>query len=184
MRSFQVKRGEWQQIIVNSEKWGTLCGDGTDFAFHVRFAPEGHDLDNVLIGLQGGGVCVFEEDCSAKMASAPGLFNAQDDIPYNIAVSSLDPEVSPFLPTGLKYTSPTAIRMSLQVVARQKTSENYNCRDTAPLICEQPSKWFETFYGKKWITQVKLDSGPTRSKLSLVAGRRVPMEQTTTITGS
>ena len=93
---FQVKRGEWQQIIVDSDKWGTLCGDGTDFAFHVRFAPEGYDLDNVLIGLQGGGVCVFEEDCAAKVASAPGLFNAQDDIPYNIAISSLDPEVSPF----------------------------------------------------------------------------------------
>ena len=39
---------------------------------------------------------MFEEDCSAKMASAPGLFNAQDDIPYNIAISSLDPDVSPF----------------------------------------------------------------------------------------
>ena len=93
---FQVKRGEWQQIIVSSEKWGTLCGDGTEFAFHVRFAPEGYDLDNVLIGLQGGGVCVFEEDCTAKMASAPGLFNAQDDIPYGIGIASLDPEVSPF----------------------------------------------------------------------------------------
>ncbi len=93
---FQVQRGEWQQIIVDSEKWGTLCGDGTEFAFHVRFAPEGHDLDNVLIGLQGGGVCVFEEDCTAKMASAPGLFNAQDDIPYGIGIASLDPEVSPF----------------------------------------------------------------------------------------
>ena len=101
---FQIKRGEWQQIIVDSEKWGTLCGDGTDFAFQVRFAPEGYDLDNVLIGLQGGGVCVFEEDCTAKMANAPGLFNAQDDIPYNIAVSSLDPEVSPLcqLDTGIR----------------------------------------------------------------------------------
>lgn len=93
---FQVQRGEWQQIIVSSEKWGTLCGDGTEFAFHVRFAPEGYDLDNVLIGLQGGGVCVFEDDCAAKMASAPGLFNAQDDIPYGIGIASLDPEVSPF----------------------------------------------------------------------------------------
>ncbi len=93
---FSVKRGEWQQIIVDSDKWGTLCGDGTDFAFHVRFAPEGYDLDNVLIGLQGGGVCVFEEDCTAKMASAPGLFNAQDDIPYAAAISSTDPSVSPF----------------------------------------------------------------------------------------
>ena len=93
---FEVKRGEWQQIIVNSEKWGTMCGDGTDFAFHVRFAPEGHDLDNVLIGLQGGGVCVFEEDCTAKLEGAPDLFNAQDDFPYAAAISDTDPTVSPF----------------------------------------------------------------------------------------
>jgi len=94
---FEVKRGEWQQIIVDSDKWGTLCGDGTDFAFHVRFAPEGNDLDNVLVGLQGGGVCVFEEDCTAKLeGGGAGLFNAQDDVPYAAAISDTDPTVSPF----------------------------------------------------------------------------------------
>ena len=70
-------RGEWTQIILPEEKWGSRCGDGTDYAIQIRPAPEGEPLDRVLIALQGGGVCIFEEDCRSRLDS--GLFNAQDD---------------------------------------------------------------------------------------------------------
>ena len=93
---FDAPRGEWTQIVVDGEKWGTLCGDGSDYAFQIRLAPEGEPLDNVLIGLQGGGVCVFEEDCSGKLDSNPGLFTAMDDLPYSVGIASDDPEESPF----------------------------------------------------------------------------------------
>ena len=53
-------------------------------------------MDNILIGLQGGGVCVFEGDCSAKLQSAPDLFEAMNDQPYEIDITSNDPSESPF----------------------------------------------------------------------------------------
>tara|TARA_R110001592_G_scaffold363372_1_gene686000 strand:+ start:104921 stop:106738 length:1818 start_codon:yes stop_codon:yes gene_type:complete len=88
-------RGEWTQIILPEEKWGSRCGDGTDYAIHIRPAPEGEPLDRVLIALQGGGVCIFEEDCRQRLDS--GLFNAQDDDPAGIegGIASNDPD-NPF----------------------------------------------------------------------------------------
>lgn len=93
---FDAPRGEYKQIIVDGSKWGTLCGDGSDFAFHIRLAPEGARLDRILIGLQGGGVCLFGADCAARMESAPGLFTAMDDEPLSVGIASNDPETSPF----------------------------------------------------------------------------------------
>ena len=93
---FTAPRGEWTQIVVDGDKWGTLCGDGTDYAFQIRLAPEGNPLDRVLVGLQGGGVCVFEDDCTAKLQSAPDLFNALDDQPFGLGIASDDPAESPF----------------------------------------------------------------------------------------
>lgn len=93
---FEAPRGEWTQIVVDSEEWGTQCGDGSDYAFYVRLAPEGEPLDRILIGLQGGGVCLFEDDCSARLATSPGLFSAMDDEPLSIGVASDEPSVSPF----------------------------------------------------------------------------------------
>ncbi len=93
---FDAPRGEWTRIAVDSEKWGTQCGDGSDYSFWIRLAPEGAPLDRVLIGLQGGGVCVFEDDCAARFDAAPGLFTAADDEPLSVAIASDDPEVSPF----------------------------------------------------------------------------------------
>ena len=83
-------------MVVDGEKWGTLCGDGTPYAFQVRLAPEGNPLDRVLIGLQGGGVCIFEEDCGAKLQTSPGLFNALDDEPFGLGIASDDPNENPF----------------------------------------------------------------------------------------
>ena len=58
---FDAPRGEWTQIMVDGDTWGTQCGDGSEYAFHIRLAPEGEPLDRVVIGLQGGGVCVLEQ---------------------------------------------------------------------------------------------------------------------------
>ena len=93
---FEAPRGEWTQVVVDGDEWGTLCGDGTEYAFYINPAPEGAPLDRVLIGLQGGGVCVFEEDCTAKFESNPGLFNAQDDEIFSAGIVSDDPDISPF----------------------------------------------------------------------------------------
>lgn len=91
-------RGEYQQIIVDGDKWGTLCGDGTDYAFQIRLAPEGKPLDKVIIGLQGGGVCFIEDDCGPRMENNPGLFNAMDDETQEtgIGIMSNDPDENPF----------------------------------------------------------------------------------------
>ena len=89
------ERGEWELVVLDHEKWGSMCGDGTDYAFHIRLAPEGEPLDRVIVGLQGGGVCIFEEDCRSRLASAPDLFNAQDDTPLGGGLVSDDPD-NPF----------------------------------------------------------------------------------------
>ncbi|MEM6927377.1 MAG: pectin acetylesterase-family hydrolase [Myxococcota bacterium] len=93
---FDVPRGEWTQVPVDSEVWGSQCGDGSDYAFWVYLAPEGERLDRVVVGLQGGGVCLFEEDCAARFDSNPGLYSATDDMPIDAGVVSNDPEVSAF----------------------------------------------------------------------------------------
>lgn len=91
-------RGEYQQVIVDGDKWGTLCGDGTDYAFLIRLAPEGEPLDRLIIGLEGGGVCFFEDDCAPRMESNPQLFNAQDTEVQEtgIGIMSNDTDESPF----------------------------------------------------------------------------------------
>lgn len=94
---FDAPRGEWTRVRVDPAVWpGAICGDGSDYSFWIRPAPEGADLDRVLIGLQGGGVCVFEEDCGARFERAPELFTAEDDEPVSVAMVSDDPAVSPF----------------------------------------------------------------------------------------
>jgi hypothetical protein len=91
-------RGEWSEVRVDGDVWGTKCGDGSEFAFWVRPAPEGKPLDQVVVALQGGGVCLFEADCAPKLLGAPSLFEARDlfDRPAPFGIASDDPEVSPF----------------------------------------------------------------------------------------
>jgi Pectinacetylesterase len=89
-------RGEYQQVIVDGDKWGTLCGDGTEYAFQIRLAPDGEPLDRVIIGLQGGGVCFIDDDCGPRMESDPGLFNALDDEPLEVGIASNNPAANPF----------------------------------------------------------------------------------------
>src|SRR5262249_61146630 len=56
-------RGEYTQIVLDEAVYGTRCGDGSPYAFWVRLAPEGSPVENVVVGMQGGGVCIFEDDC-------------------------------------------------------------------------------------------------------------------------
>lgn len=93
---FDAPRGAWTRIAVDGERWGTQCGDGSGYSFWVRLAPAGARLDRLVIGLQGGGVCLFEDDCSARLASDPGLFTAADDEPLETGIASSDPAESPF----------------------------------------------------------------------------------------
>ena len=88
-------RGEWSMLVLDGDKWGTMCGDGTDYAIHIRLAPEGYPVDNVIAALEGGGVCLFEEDCRSKIASSPQLFTALDARPLGSGIMGDDAD-NPF----------------------------------------------------------------------------------------
>lgn len=89
-------RGEYTRIVLDSDTWGTRCGDGSPYAFDIRLAPAGAPLDRVVIGLQGGGVCFFSADCSSRFRNAPGLFTAMDDQPPVTGIMSNNPDESEF----------------------------------------------------------------------------------------
>jgi hypothetical protein len=89
-------RGEYTRVTLDSDAWGTSCGDGSPYAFDIRLAPQGARLDRVVIGLQGGGVCFFNGDCSSRFGSFPGLFTAADDQPPVTGIMSNDPDESDF----------------------------------------------------------------------------------------
>ncbi|MDH3202608.1 MAG: pectinacetylesterase family protein [Myxococcales bacterium] len=88
-----LPRGEYAQVILDEETYGTRCGDGSPFAFQIRLAPEGEPLDRILIAMEGGGVCVFENDCANRPAD---LFEALSDGAPESGIMSNDPAVSPF----------------------------------------------------------------------------------------
>lgn len=91
-------RGEYTQIVLDSGEWGTKCGDGSPFAFQFQPAPEGEPVENVIVAMQGGGVCIgiFGGDCQARYADSPGLFEAMSDQPETAGILSSDPAISPF----------------------------------------------------------------------------------------
>jgi hypothetical protein len=86
-------RGEYVQVVLDESVWGTRCGDGSPFAFWIRLAPEGEPVENVVVGMQGGGVCIFADDCSTRPAD---LFEAMNDQPLPTGTMSNDPAISPF----------------------------------------------------------------------------------------
>jgi len=90
-----ARGGEWTEIVLEGERWGTMCGDGTDYAIYMRLAPEGGPLDRTVVALEGGGVCLFEEDCRMRLEAAPQLFNAQDGVPAGGGIAGRDPD-NPF----------------------------------------------------------------------------------------
>lgn len=86
-------RGEYVQVVLDEEQYGTRCGDGSPFAFWIRLAPEGSPVDRIVVGMQGGGVCIFGADCATRPAD---LFEALSDPPETTGPLSNDPAVSPF----------------------------------------------------------------------------------------
>lgn len=93
-------RGEYVEIVLDSEEWGTLCGDGSPFAFHLRLAPEGSPVENLLVAMEGGGVCLFEADCSSRPAA---LFHSMGRVPPPTGIMSTDPEENPFADWSMAY---------------------------------------------------------------------------------
>lgn len=69
-------RGVITQVVLPSAVWGSRCGDGSDYAFSIRLAPEGSPVENVVVHMQGGGFCGDGPSCAAKN---PGLFQATSD---------------------------------------------------------------------------------------------------------
>ena len=86
-------RGTYEQVVLDGAEWGTRCGDGSDFAFWIRLAPSGKPADKVMIAMQGGGVCLFQSDCSSVN---PGLLEAMNDSPPTTGIMSNDSAISPF----------------------------------------------------------------------------------------
>ena len=87
-------RGTFEQVILDGADWGTRCGDGSDFAFQLRLAPVGHPVENVVVAMQGGGVCLFENgDCDSVSAD---LLEAISDGPQTGGIMSNNDAVSPF----------------------------------------------------------------------------------------
>ena len=91
-----LPRGEYMQVVLDRETYGTRCGDGSDYAFQVRLAPEGEPLDKLLIALEGGGVCLGDGDCRARFEDSPDLFEALSDEVDSTGIMSDDPDISPF----------------------------------------------------------------------------------------
>lgn len=85
-------RGQWVRVELDEATWGTRCGDGSPYAFWLRLAPEGSPLWRVATDMQGGGVCVFESDCTSV---PPELFQADEGQPDGGYLST-DPAVNPF----------------------------------------------------------------------------------------
>jgi hypothetical protein len=86
-------RGSYVQVMLDENEWGTRCGDGSPFAFWIRLAPAGQPVENVVLQMQGGGVCIFESDCASRSAD---LFEALSDSPEQSGIMSNDTNVSPF----------------------------------------------------------------------------------------
>ena len=86
-------RGQFVQVVLDETEWGTRCGDGSPFAFWVRMAPNGSNPGDIVLQMQGGGVCLAEGDCASRN---PGLFEALNDNPSQSGIMSNDPLVSPF----------------------------------------------------------------------------------------
>ena len=85
-------RGQWVKVTLDEAEWGTRCGDGSPYAFWLRLAPSGFPVTRVVTDMQGGGVCLFESDCST---TSPGLFRADEGQPGGGYLST-NATVNPF----------------------------------------------------------------------------------------
>ena len=86
-------RGGYVQVTLSEAETGAVCGDGSPYSFWVRLAPAGKPVENVVLQMQGGGVCIFESDCTGVSAD---LFESASDAPETSGIMSNNPVVSPF----------------------------------------------------------------------------------------
>ncbi len=63
-RDHPLERGQYVQVELDFTAFGTRCGDGSNYRFWIQLAPEGGELDNLYIYLQGGGKCLDETECN------------------------------------------------------------------------------------------------------------------------
>jgi len=89
-------RGVPTQVILDSTQWASKCGDGSDYAFYLRLAPNGEPVENLIVHFQGGGICLFEGDCTERFNDSPGLFDAQGDAFPDSGYLNTDDTVNPF----------------------------------------------------------------------------------------
>ena len=85
-------RGQWVKVTLDEATYGTRCGDGSPYAFWLRLAPNGSPAWRVVTDMQGGGVCLFENDCAGV---SPGLFKADEGQPGGGYLST-NAAVNPF----------------------------------------------------------------------------------------
>jgi pectinacetylesterase len=81
------------QVVLDSNTWGTRCGDGSDYAFTIRLAPSGQPVNRVVVFIAGGGSCVDGPDCAA---TAPNLFEALSDGPGATGLLTSTVATNPF----------------------------------------------------------------------------------------
>jgi hypothetical protein len=95
----------YMKIVLNSNEYGTRCGGDVPYypadnpyAFHVKLAPAGEPIENVVIYFEGGGVCVTDDTvaCFDRYLEDPSLFEAQNSVPHTSGIMSDDETVSPF----------------------------------------------------------------------------------------
>ncbi len=86
-------RGTAVQIVLDPETTGTRCGDGSPYAFWIRLPPAGQPVENVVVHMEGGGVCIFENDCASRN---PDLFESLSDPMSVSGIMSNSAATSPF----------------------------------------------------------------------------------------
>jgi hypothetical protein len=86
-------RGIATQVILPHATWGSLCGDGSDYAFNLRLAPTGSPVERIVVHLQGGGACLNGPDCAS---TNPDLFEAQSENLPNGGMMSSTAATNPF----------------------------------------------------------------------------------------
>lgn len=96
-------RGTAVQVILPHAIFGSRCGNGSDYAFNMRLAPEGFPVENVVVHMSGGGFCFGGPDCAGK---DPDLFEATSENLPNGGMMSSTVATNPFqnwTKVGLPY---------------------------------------------------------------------------------
>lgn len=86
-------RGATVQVVLPHAIFGSRCGNGSDYAFNMRLAPEGFPVENVVVHMSGGGFCGSGPDCASKN---PNLFEAMSDTLPNGGMMSSTAATNPF----------------------------------------------------------------------------------------